>query len=142
MLTQKITYIVEGEKVDETLSKRENAQKWLKQKALYVADSISHLKGRAKTKFEEDPDGYILNYFSEEDFEKCVYAAMPTQAPFSVEGSQVIFNMIFQVSRLTDYKESDITTSKTGCSTQKFNKFTEQVLTEVRDYKTEIHKKR
>ena len=142
MLIQKITYIVEGEKVDETLSKRENAQKWLKQKALSVADSISHLRGRAKTKFEEDPDGYILNYFSEEDFEKCVYAAMPTQAPFSVEDTQVIFNMIFQVSRLTEYKESDITTSKTGCSTQKFNKFTEQVLTEVREYKTEIHKKR
>ena len=48
MLIQKITYIVEGEKVDETLSKRENAQKWLKQKALSVADSISHLRGRAK----------------------------------------------------------------------------------------------
>ena len=142
MLAQKITYIVEGEKVDETLSKIENAQKWLKQKALYVADSISHLRGRAKTKFEEDPDGYILKYFSEEDFEKCVYAAMPTQAPFSVEDTQVIVNMIFQVSRLTEYKESDITTSKTGCSTQKFNKFTEQVLTEVREYKTEIHKKR
>ena len=110
MLIQKITYIVEGEKVDETLSKIENAQKWLKQKALYVADSISHLRGRAKTKFEEDPDGYILNYFSEEDFEKCVYAAMPTQAPFSVEAGHVISYIIFQVSRLTEYKESDITT--------------------------------
>lgn len=141
MLLQKITYVVEGEKVDETLSKIENAQKWLEQKAQYVADSISHLKGRAKTKFEEDPDGYIINYFSEEDFEKCVYAAMPTHKPFSVEESRVFFNMIFQVSRLTEYKESDITTRKTECSTPMFNKITEQVLAEVREYKTEIHKK-
>ena len=140
MLIQKITYVVEGEKVDETLSKIENAQKWLKQKALYVADSISHLRGRAKTKFEEDPDGYILKYFSEDDFEKCVYAAMPTQKPFLVEVGQVISYIIFQVSRLTDYKESDITTSKTESSAPKFNKITEQVLMEVREYKQDIHK--
>ena len=140
MLIQKITYVVEGEKVDETLSKIENAQKWLKQKALYVADSISHLRGRAKTKFEEDPDGYILKYFSEDDFEKCVYAAMPTQKPFLVEVGQVISYIIFQVSRLTDYKESDITTSKTEFS-PKIGSVTEQVLAEVREYKRETHKR-
>lgn len=142
MLAQKITYIVHGEKESETLSKIENSQKWLEQKAQYVADSISHLRGRAKIKFEEDPDGYILNYFSEEDFEKCVYAALPTHKPFSVEDSRVFFNIILQVSRLTEYKESDITTRKTECSTPMFNKITEQVLAEVHEYKREIHKKR
>ena len=140
MLAQEITYIVHGEKESETLSKIENSQKWLEQKAQYVADSISHLRGRAKTKFEEDPDGYILKYFSDEDFEKCIYAAMSNKKPFSVEEKHVFFNIILQVSRLTEYKESDRPTPKTEFS-PKIGSVTEQVLAEVREYKRETHKR-
>ena len=99
MIIAKTIYCVQGEKPEETLLKRSKAIKWRASKALDVAEVIDGLKGKAKMKFEEDPDEYILNLLTDEEMEKLIYASMPEKEPFRVDAHIAGFSFIGLVSR-------------------------------------------